>query len=186
MYNHYQINFQKDSTFARPYAKAILNFSLKRNSFDTWRRMLSLICKIIQHPKFNRLLCSQKPQKELAKILIMLCKDFIDNYARNLICIIAENNRLKLFPEILRQLIKLRNSENNIIVAEVFSSINLDEYQKSLILKSIKNKFFKKNIQLTFIIDKTIILGFLIRIEDFVIDLSFCNYIERLNFFLKS
>ncbi|MGP1954951.1 MAG: ATP synthase F1 subunit delta, partial [Arsenophonus sp. NC-QC1-MAG3] len=94
------------TTVARPYAKAAFNFAVEKQLVDKWQNMLSFIDEITRNQQIGELLSSLIAPETLAKIFITICGDEIDEHARNLIRIMAENERLSALPEVLKQYIQ--------------------------------------------------------------------------------
>ncbi|WMY95002.1 MAG: F0F1 ATP synthase subunit delta [Arsenophonus sp.] len=167
-------------TIARPYSKAIFDIALKYQLLNEYQNILTFIVEIINKKEINKLINSTIAHKKIATILISICDSILNKYIRNLIYIMAENNRLGVLPEVLKQFILLRNFLDRKINVDITSAYELNEKQKTKISKIIKNKF-SCQANLNYIFDEYLIGGLIIKIGDLVIDGSVRNRIERLN-----
>ncbi|XZQ55009.1 MAG: F0F1 ATP synthase subunit delta [Arsenophonus sp.] len=173
------------STIIRPYAKAAFNFAAENQFIDKWQNMLSFVVKVTDNKEINKLFYSSIAPKTLAKIFTTICSDHINEHIRNLIYIMAENKRLNMLPELLKQFIQLRAIFEKNINIDVISATNLNEKQKFKISMAMEKRLLCK-VNPNYKIDKFIIAGVIIRTGDLVIDGSIRGYIERLTDVLQS
>ncbi|MGP1959537.1 MAG: F0F1 ATP synthase subunit delta [Arsenophonus sp. NC-TX2-MAG3] len=173
------------TTVARPYAKAAFNFAVEKQLVDKWQNMLSFIDEITRNQQIGELLSSLIAPETLAKIFITICGDEIDEHARNLIRIMAENERLSALPEVLKQYIQLRAFLELTVDIEVVSATSLNEKQQFKISTAMQKRLSRK-VKLNCKIDKSIIAGLIIKAENLVIDGSVRGRIKRLIDVLQS
>ncbi|MGP1932224.1 MAG: F0F1 ATP synthase subunit delta [Arsenophonus sp. ET-DL9-MAG3] len=173
------------STITRPYAKAAFNFARENQLVDKWENMLSFIAKIADNQQINELLYSSISPKILAKIFIIICDNQINEHVRNLIRIMAENRRLNILSELIKQFIQLRAVLEKTININVISAIKLNKKQQFKISITLEKRFLSK-VKLNYKIDKFLIAGVIIYAGDLVIDGSVRGYIERLTDILQS
>lgn len=103
----------------------------------------------------------------------------IDNEVLNLLYVLLDNNRFDITPLVNEVFVKESEKLQNIIHAQVSSVIELDEAQKLQLNKKLNDKL-KKQVILDFNIDKEIIGGLTIKIEDNIIDLSLKSKFDKL------
>ena len=90
-----------------------------------------------------------------------------------------ENSRLDILEEIFSSFIGFFDEEKNILNAYITSAIELTDEQKQNLVSKLQNKTGKA-INPEYKLDNTIMGGFIIKINDTVIDLSLKNRIENL------
>ena len=98
----------------------------------------------------------------------------------NFIKIIVEKNRFNEFGQIISAYKELLDSANNTQNVEIISAIELSDSQKQNIIEKLSAKL-NKNIKPDWIIDKSIIAGLVIKMDDNVIDSSVKNKLEKLS-----
>ncbi|UDG80554.1 ATP synthase subunit delta [Candidatus Hartigia pinicola] len=173
------------ATVARPYSKAIFNFSLENQSFEKIKHMLMFTSKVICNKHFSHLLSYHIVPEKIATILISICGDKIDEHMRNFIRIMAQNKRLGILPEVLKQFTKLHKKLELIIEVDMISSTKLNKQQLKKI-SALMEKHLSYKVKMNYKIDKSIIAGVIIRAEDLVIDGSVRGRLARLTDFLES
>jgi len=123
-------------------------------------------------------------EKHTTKTFLLITRHYITLQFKNFIKIIAENKRFLLLPNISKEFINYANKDKNIITANVISSRTLNKENIKDIKKFLNNRFSKK-INLKFLIDPSIIDGFLIKINDNIIDGTIRNNLKNLKNFLS-
>ncbi|WP_367681213.1 ATP synthase F1 subunit delta [Buchnera aphidicola] len=123
-------------------------------------------------------------EKYTTKIFLLITRRYITLQFKNFIKIIAENKRFLLLPNIFKEFINYVNKDKNLITANIISSRTLNEENIQNIRKFLKHRFLKK-IDLKFFIDPSIIDGFLIKINDNVIDGTVKNNLKNLKKFIS-
>ncbi|MDT9587578.1 MAG: F0F1 ATP synthase subunit delta [Candidatus Arsenophonus melophagi] len=173
------------TTAARPYAKAAFDFAIENQCVDKWQNMLSFIAVVTRNQHIGELITGLIAPEKLAKTLITICGDAIDNNVQNLIRIMAENRRLSTLQEVCKQFKKLRTFLESRINIDVISAIDLNEKQQFKIAQAMEKRL-SCQVKLHCKIDKSIIAGVIIYAEDFVIDSSVRTRIENLSNILYS
>ncbi len=177
-------------TLARPYARAVFDFAAEqqtteRQSIDNWQGMLAFAAEVARNDDMTELLSGGVSSELLSKKFIAICGEQLDEYAQNLIRIMAENGRLALFPEIFQQFVQLRAAQEAIISVEVISAVILNDEQQANITAAMTKRLASR-VKLNYKIDKSIIAGMIIRAGDKVIDSSVRGRLERLADVLQS
>ena len=115
-----------------------------------------------------------------AEMFISVCEEKIDQRAQNFIKLLAENDRIKLLPEIAALYERYRADAEGSIDAEVISSSETSEEQLTKIAAALKARLGKE-VRLTSKIDPTLIGGAIIRAGDMVIDGSISGQLRKLS-----
>ncbi|MCR3754593.1 MAG: ATP synthase F1 complex subunit delta [Candidatus Westeberhardia cardiocondylae] len=172
--------------FITSYAKAIFELSVEQGKIQDWENML-VSAVIVSKNKEMRFLLKQSfsYKDKIADIFIDICGDVLDIYGKRLILILSQYNKLLLLPRILKMFIFFKSKYEKNITAEVISAFVLTKKQKNNIILFVQKKFFSK-VLLNCRIDNTIISGFIIRVQDMVLDYSGIGCIKRLQNFLNN
>ena len=91
----------------------------------------------------------------------------------------AENNRLKLMPDVLAQFEVARANAENKIEAEITSAFELSAEQISELVNTLKNKL-GSDVTVTTSIDESLIGGVIIKAGDTIIDASMKSQLDSL------
>nr|BET44495.1 MAG: F0F1 ATP synthase subunit delta [Candidatus Aschnera chinzeii] len=176
--------YKNKITTSRYYAKAAFEFAYRNHVVDQWEKMLHIANKILLHKELINIKCYLRSEIILANILINICNNSFDKYFINFILLLGSNNKIDNLTIILKQFIFFKNNINSIINVHVVSAVKLNIQQKNKLIMKME-KIFLNKIQLTHEVDKSIIGGIVIYVDDRVIDKSIRNQIRCLNNFLQ-
>ena len=88
------------TTAARPYARAVFEMAEQSGKLGEWSDMLGFMGGIASNEQVVDLLASPKMAKQSgADAFIQLADGKLNDEAKNLVSMLAENNRLTLLPE---------------------------------------------------------------------------------------
>ncbi|BGI51249.1 MAG: F0F1 ATP synthase subunit delta [Buchnera aphidicola (Ceratovacuna japonica)] len=166
-------------TLSRPYAKAAFNFSKKNFVIYKWYNMLKFTSKLYSNNSIKNLFSSVFEKKKFEKFFIKICKYDVDLNFNNFIKILVEDNKLYLLKNIKNMFYYYWKIRNKVINVTIYSKEKLS----NIFIKDIRNlieKKFLKKIFLENVLDKSIIYGFIIKINDKIFDNSFNNYLYKL------
>ncbi|CAL4317521.1 F0F1 ATP synthase subunit delta [Buchnera aphidicola] len=171
-------------TIARPYARAIFELAIEKKSINKWKRMLIFINDIVSSKKIEQFLSGSLSANYLSSCFIFIAGDQIDENAKNLIKLLAKNQRFKIFGHILKNFLNLLNSYEKNIVVELTSAYSLQE-NHIIKIRSVLEKILLCKINFVYKIDHLILDGILIKINDTVFDFSIRNHLQQLSNILK-
>ena len=167
-------------TLARPYAKAVYEYALAAGDLDQWAGTLDLLSAVVAEEKVARLLASPDlTVQQQAAAVVDLCADAIDDKARNLVHLLAENRRLTLLPFIAEQYRALKTREERAVDVELVSASQLDEGQQESFTRALSQRL-ERTVRLSVSVDKSLIGGVLIRAGDTIIDASIRGRLNKL------
>ncbi|AHG60353.1 F0F1 ATP synthase subunit delta [Buchnera aphidicola] len=169
-----------EHTIARPYARAIFEIAVNSNSIEKWKEMLIFINVIASCEKVRKFLSGSLSPKYLASIFIIVGGEIINQEAKNLIRVLAENQRLKILDSILEQFLALEADYKKIVIIELRTAFLLKEKQIVKIRKTLE-KYFSSKIKLVYKIDEYILDGIIIKVNNIVFDLSVRSYLKQLS-----
>jgi F-type H+-transporting ATPase subunit delta len=174
------------TTLARPYAKAVFAEASEKGALDAWSADLALLAacvadadmaKVLVHPSLTA--------QQQAQALTDVCGDKLNEAAKNLVAVLAENKRLMLVPEIAALYEELKAQLQNTVDVVVTSAFELSNEQADKLAQALKAKL-QCDVRLTSEIDETLIGGAIIRAGDLVIDGSVIGKLSKLAEAMKS
>ena len=168
------------TTAARPYANAVYDTASESNSLDSWGDALTNLATVVSDAQLSELLESPGLGKaEKGELIIKVLGDNLTDKQQNLVRLMAENNRLKLMPDVLAQFEVARAKAENKIEAEITSAFELSAEQVSELVNTLKNKL-GSDITVTTSIDESLIGGVIIKAGDTIIDASMKSQLDSL------
>ena len=172
---------------ARRYAEALFEVALEVNKLDEIKDELNSVSNILEsEQKLRTIFEHPKLSKDEKKDIInSLFKGKVSQEVLNFIYIIVDKRREKAIKSINKEYIALYNGEKGILEGTVTTAVPMNKTEIERLQNELKDKF-KKNVVLTNKVDKDIIGGVLIRIEDKVIDSSIKGQLEEIKKLLNN
>ncbi|MEX1057545.1 MAG: F0F1 ATP synthase subunit delta [Natronospirillum sp.] len=158
------------STLARPYAKAAFDAAKAGKHLSQWSAMMRSLANVLSLPAVksmvsNTNLSTQQKVDQLAGI----CKEDIVDGGKQLLAVMASNNRLPLVPVVFEQFETLRLAEENTADAIISSAFALTDEQIS-ILRDKLAKRLGHQVEVSTEVDPSLKAGVVVRFGDTVID----------------
>ncbi len=168
------------STLARPYAKAAFEYAMEAGDLQGWSDSLGTVSSVAKQSSVDQLLSSpSSTSSEQAAALTGICGESLSSAGKNFICILSENRRLKLLPQIAHQFEIMKANQEKAIEVDVASAQPLDEEQQEKLTEALSKKLERKvNMQVS--LDKSLLGGAVIRAGDTVIDGSIRGRLTKL------
>jgi F-type H+-transporting ATPase subunit delta len=158
------------ATAARPYASAVYKLASEKSSLPSWGDALELLSAVVQDDTMLGLLDNPALLRETkAEAMLKVVGDELDQHQQNLVRLMAENDRLKVLPEVARQYEALRAESEGKIDAEAISAFPLNEAQQTAIADALKARLGRE-VSLTTSTDESLIGGVVIKAGDTIID----------------
>lgn len=166
---------------AKRYAEALMELSCGTLSYDKIYEDLNFVLNTIsQNWDLADFLNSPPVSKADKKdVLDKIFKGKIEEPVLSFLFLLNENSRLSILRDIFSAFKNFVDEEKNILNADIISAVELNEVQKQNLVSKLQNKTGKA-INPEYKLDNTIMGGFIIKINDTVIDLSLKNRIENL------
>ena len=165
-------------TIARPYARVVLEVAKKDNMLNEWNVFLSKLSIVIRNDDVIHFLKNRTISGvEKSDVIIDFLKSQkIFNYNIQILCLnfinmLSYYGRLLYIYDIYKLYRKYMNFELRRIEGVVKLAYTVDNSQKEHIMKCLSERF-KKNVSLLFKIDNSLLGGFLVTIDDLVLDAS--------------
>lgn len=173
------------TTIARPYAQATLALAKEQNALQQWSEMLQFASAVAADEEMAAIIASPKLSSEqLAGLFLDICGDKLNEHGKNMIRVLAENDRLDVLAEITELFEIERAQSEGTIEAQVISAVELSDAQKSGITESLKKRL-GRDVTLNCSVDPAIVGGAIIRAGDVVIDGSVTGKLDKLATALK-
>lgn len=168
------------TTIARPYAKAAFEFADKANQLEQWSEMLALASAVAQQDNMKLVLASPAiTAEQKAKTFLEVCGDQLNEAAANLISNLAGNQRLQVLPEV-QELFELHKAQREKSVdVEVTTAFELSGEIQDKLAKALSAKL-DREVNVSTLVDKSLLGGALIRAGDTVIDGSVRGRLTKL------
>lgn len=174
------------TTLARPYAKAVFAEAQEKGALDAWSADLALLAACVADTKLAAVL--QHPAltaKQQAQTLIDVCGDKLNEAAKNLVTVLAENKRLMLLAEVSALYEEMKAQLQNTVDVVVTSAFPLSNEQSDKLAQALKARL-QCDVRMTSEIDESLIGGAIIRAGDLVIDGSVTGKLSKLAEAMKS
>jgi F-type H+-transporting ATPase subunit delta len=167
-------------TIARPYAQAIFSLAQEQGDLKGWSDILQFAATVAADPEMVAVIDSPRfDTNQMADLFIDICGDKLNDAGKNMIRVLADNDRLSLLPEVAELYEAERASVEGTIVAEVISASTLNDAQQKNIAEALKKRL-GRDVTLECKIDESLLGGAIIRAGDVVIDGSVVGKLEKL------
>lgn len=158
------------TTIARPYAQAVFELAKAEGNYAGWSDAVQLLAAIAADPQAAAVLSSPRvTADQKASLLIDVAGDRLNAAAKNLVRVLADNQRLPALPEIARLYEDLRHDAEGVVEAELVTAKPATEDQKAKVTAALKARL-GRDVHLSCRTDETLLGGAVIRAGDLVID----------------
>lgn len=172
---------------ALPYAEALISYAQGANLLKKCSDDLSLISKslsesldlqiVLLNPLTNR-----STKKQIIKDVF---NNQVDSFIINFLFLLVDRRRISLLTTIISKYFDITYSLESILIAELFSAIDLSEDQQEDLINKIKFMTNSNEIKLITQKDPSLIGGFVIKIGSKVIDASLAGKINKMSLYLN-
>ena len=171
----------KNIKLAKKYSNALLESAIEHNVLDKVYNDIIFVDETIKTNKelkefLNSPLIKIEDKKDVISRLFSI---HVEKITLDFIYLLLDNTRIAVLDEILNQFSSSYNRKNNVVTPNIISAVELDDNQKRKIIKNLENKLLKK-IKPQYIINKEIIGGLILEIEDKTIDCSLKTKFENM------
>jgi F-type H+-transporting ATPase subunit delta len=168
------------TTAARPYARAVFEMAKDSDSLAKWSDSLGFMAAVASNEAVEKLLSSPKMAKQAgADAFIKLCDNKLDDKEKNLVNMLAENNRLSLLPEMSIIYDELKADAEGSVEARVRTAKKLTKAEENAITTALKKRL-GRDIKLKVSVDESLLGGAVIHAGDLVIDGSLKGRLEKM------
>jgi F-type H+-transporting ATPase subunit delta len=174
------------STIARPYAKALFDLANGEGKLPAWSDALGAAAAVVSDASAKRALANpaldDTQRAELVAAVVGAIKGgelLATAQGRNLLRLLAENDRLTTLPQIAAQFDALKAEAESKVKVTVTAATTVDDKLAGEIKKALETKL-KRAVELTLVVDASLIGGAIIQTDDRVIDGSVRTRLQRL------
>jgi F-type H+-transporting ATPase subunit delta len=174
------------STVARPYAKALFDLANGERKLPEWSAALGAAAAVLGDANARRALANPVLDDGARATLVGSIASAIKGgellaggQGKNLLQVLAENNRLTALPEIAAQFDALKAEAENKVKVTVTAATQVDGGIAEQIKKALQRKL-GRTVELTLAVDASLIGGAIIQADDMVIDGSVRTRLQRL------
>jgi F-type H+-transporting ATPase subunit delta len=174
------------NTVARPYAKALFDVASADRTLAEWSQALNAAAAVLEDPSAKRVLGNPTidvgKRAEFVRAVAVGIKGagvLETPQGKALLAVLAENDRLKVLPEIAAQFDALKAQAENKVKVTMTSATPVDAATAEQVKQSLKKRLGRE-VELELAVDASLIGGAIIRAEDMVIDGSVRARLEKL------
>lgn len=168
-----------DSLIAVRYSKALFEIAGEKKLIDKVSGDMLLISEIFRaHEAREFLINPVIPPSKKISILQKMFSGNIEEITMSLIDLLVKNGRESYLPGIARAFIHSTKKSKGITEAVLTTAVNVDAGVKKQITELISQVFSTK-VELDEVVDPAIIGGFVLRVEDSLIDASVSNKLRK-------
>jgi len=168
-----------DAGIGSRYAKAIYEIASETNKIEKLYEELNVVMEVyekdsdfknyIDHPLIKK--------SEKKEFILKIFSGKFEEDTMNILGYLIEKNRLSYIRSIIVEFLKIYYAKNSIVEAEATFAIKPVEAQIAKLTKQLERRTNKK-VKLTTKVDKSILGGIVVRIEDEIIDASVRRELE--------
>lgn len=174
-----------DSKISVRYSRALFESALENKMLEKVYDDMKFISEICKIPELKELLLSPiiVPSKK-TDILHKVFGKNIEAITLSLIDLVVKNGRERFFPDIARVFLHETKKHKGITESVLTTAVKVDEKVKKQIIDLVSG-IFKTKVELSEEINKDIIGGFILRVDDNYIDASVKNKLRKVEKELK-
>jgi F-type H+-transporting ATPase subunit delta len=155
---------------ARRYAEAVFELAAERDTIDAWSRDLQSIAGFASEADVARVLESGRvPASEKLRLVTAALEPHISTLAMNLVRLLAARNKLHLAAEIHTAFLERADERSGVAHATVTTAVPLADDERQAIAARLST-LTGKLVDVTPVVDESIIGGVVARIGDQLID----------------
>lgn len=168
------------TTAARPYARAVFEMADGAGKLGEWSEMLGFMSGLASNEEVTQLLASPKMAKQAgADAFIKLADGKLNDGAKNLVSMLAENDRISLLPEVSTIFESLKDEAEGSVEAIVTAAKKLTQAEEKSISDALGKRLGRK-IKLKVSVDDALLGGAIIQAGDLVIDGSLKGRLSKM------
>lgn len=166
-------------SLARPYARAAFDLARESNALAEWSSKLQFAATIARDAQVQTLIGNPVFGGEKLVSLFLPQGEKADSAFANFVATLAANRRLPILADVADGFAALKRADEGVLKVTVRAAVALEAAQADA-LKAALAKRFGRQIELTSVIDDSVIGGAIIDAGDTVIDGSVRGRLERL------
>jgi len=171
-----------------PYAAALMSLAKSKELTERFAEDVRGLINIMdESPELKQLMGNPviKPEDKKA-VLGRMVGDQVDPYMRNFLMLLIDRGRIIFLEQIGKQYLALLRELNKTVLAEVTSTVELNEDQKNIVRERVKSMTGATGVELETKIDPSLLGGVIIKIGSQIIDSSLQGQLRRIGVSLKA
>lgn len=174
-----------DSKISVRYARALFESALEKKLIEKVYDDMKFISEVCIIPELKEVLLSPiiVPSKK-TDILHKVFGKNIEKITLSLVDLVVKNGRERFLPDIARNFLYETKKYKGITESVLTTAVRVDEKIRKQVTELVSG-IFKTKVELKEVIDKDIIGGFILRVEDNYIDASIKNKLRKIEKELK-
>ena len=175
----------KEQALIEQYAKSLVEVASEKNCIQSVQSDILAILNVFEHTELSKTLASLAVPREEKATLVRLLQESSSVYMNNFLEVILQNEREAFLKDILEGVQKdfvIATNQHDIVVT---TAVALTDEQKEHILALVAEKFGVKAGKLVENIDESILGGFIINVNNKVIDTSIRRQLQTFKMNLK-
>lgn len=153
------------------YASALFMLAVERDRLKEFSNDLSIVGKVFrENPEYQLLITSPNiPKDERLRIIDSAFNDKVSEHILNFIKVLCEHNKIFSLEECIKDFNALKKQAENSITAHIYTAVPMDKVQVDKLKKALEKKF-SKTVIIKSVVDKQMLGGVKIELDDNVID----------------
>ena len=132
-------------TLARPYAKAAFELAQETRALPHWSQTLKTLAAAMSDAQVAALLADPRLSRgDVAAVLTSALGDKLDAQGRNLVGLLAENNRLAALPAIAEEFEALRAAAESRVEVEITTAAEVAQAQQQALLDALRKRLSRE------------------------------------------
>jgi F-type H+-transporting ATPase subunit delta len=169
----------KMTNLAHPYVNAVFDLATAESSIDSWLASLEILANVAQNPNFSSLINNPEISKSVVLDTLLECIKSNDVRVKNFLSLLLTESRLEVLPEIYTLFKEKTEASRNSASALIQSAFPMNEENQQDFALLLTKKLGKK-VNVTVEVNKELIGGVKILVNDLVIDASVKGRLEKL------
>lgn len=176
---------KKTQALIEQYAKSLVELAIEKNCVSQIQNEVEELITIFHDSELNQTLQSLAITREQKKQLVRLLQESSSDYMNNFLEVILQNQREGLLYPIIKRVSEKFVEEMKTHDVEVTTAIPLSEAQKQQLFQVVQSKFGITVNQVVEKIDESLLGGFIINVNNQIIDTSIRRQLQQLKMKLK-
>ena len=171
-----------------PYAAALMSLAKSKELTERFAEDIrSLINIMDESPELKQFMGNPVIKTEDKKAVVKrIVENQVDPYMRNFLMLLIDRGRIIFLEQIGKQYLALLRELNKTVLAEVTSTVELNEDQKNTVRERVKLMTNARAVEIETKIDPSLLGGVIIKIGSQIIDSSLQGQLRRIGISLKA
>ncbi|MCL2934410.1 MAG: F0F1 ATP synthase subunit delta [Trichodesmium sp. MAG_R03] len=171
-----------------PYAAALMSLAKSKELTERFAEDIrSLINIMDESQELKQFMGNPVIKTEDKKAVVQrMVGDQVDPYMRNFLMLLIDRGRIIFLEQIGKQYLALLRELNKTVLAEVTSTVELNEDQKNTVRERVKLMTSAREVEIETKVDPSLLGGVIIKIGSQIIDSSLQGQMRRIGISLKA